>query len=132
MTDAEWIAAVLASAEAGPTKSDLKDAPLLDHWSNVSYPGEDVMRLFGVVKNHPTIDDRTLTTSPLFAVNLAAGWARTRSRWYRLSPNFVPAIEADRDAELAALVAGLDVLRAGIRRSLREHQNTENKTSKPD
>lgn len=112
--NADWIRSILESIKTGPSEAELDEAPTLDRWSNVSYPNEDVMRLHGVVTGHPTIDDRTLTTSPLFAVDVDSGLARSRSRWYRLTPNFVPANEHERDAELAALVRCLDVQRKSL------------------
>jgi hypothetical protein len=119
------MSSILKSVESGPSERELDEAPLLDQWSNVSFPDEDVMRLFGAVVGHPTICDRTLTTSPLFAVDLSAGLARTRSRWYRLTSNFVPANEDEREAELDALVTALDVLRTSLRSQLNDQMEVE-------
>lgn len=123
--NALWMSSILKSVESGPSERELDEAPLLDQWSNVSFPNEDVMRLFGIVVGHPTICDRTLTTSPLFAVDLRAGFARTRSRWYRLTSNFVPANEDEKEAELDALVAALNVLRTSLRSLLNDQMEVE-------
>jgi hypothetical protein len=64
--------------------NDLNEAPLLTDWtaSNRLRPC-----LEGTVIGHPRLGDRTISTSELFAIDRKAGWARTFSRFYRLSPS---------------------------------------------
>ncbi|WP_428990946.1 DUF6634 family protein [Methylocapsa aurea] len=40
--------------------------------------------LAGAVAGHPALGDRSIVTSDLCALDAAAGWARTSSRFYRL------------------------------------------------
>lgn len=66
-----------------PTSADLGDAPILD-----AYQPNLVLTpvLCGDVTGHPILTGvgRTITTSPLYAVDRVNGWARTQSRLYRL------------------------------------------------
>lgn len=44
----------------------------------------DYTILYGRVAGHPTLRGPALKTSPLLRLNVAAGWARTVSRFYHL------------------------------------------------
>lgn len=83
----------IAEAEAGPTKGDLMNAPLIDHWRPLR-SGARTIVLWGNVTGHPLLSRITTTTSPLLAIDVQAGWARTRSRWYALGRPFA-ALEAE-------------------------------------
>ena len=77
------VRAAIAAAEAGPAPGDLADAPVMREWSVATYPGRFDVRLHGRVKGHPTIDDPTVTTSPVLAIDPGdgkMGWARTAGR----------------------------------------------------
>ena len=73
----------IEQAERGPQPGDLDGAPLLINWFLRS-AGNTVIVAEGEVRGHPEIDDPWMTTSPVLGFNGAAGWMRTRSRWYRL------------------------------------------------
>lgn len=59
------------------------EAPLLESWSLGS---RGAACLVGMSYGHPVLhgDRREIITSDLVAFSEALGWARTRSRWYRL------------------------------------------------
>ncbi|MGA0613337.1 DUF6634 family protein [Paracoccus sp. KR1-242] len=77
----------IAEAEAGPTGADLINAPVIDHWRPLR-SGSHTIALWGNVSGHPLLGRDTATTSPLLAINVQAGWARTKSRWYALGRPF--------------------------------------------
>lgn len=92
----------IAEAEAGPTTADLANAPLIDHWRALR-SGSRTVVLWGNVSGHPLLGNDSTTTSPLLAIDVQAGWARTRSRWYVLGRPF---------AELeAALAESMEVVK---------------------
>jgi hypothetical protein len=71
------------ASSGSPAPSDLQGAPLLTSWKLSSRP---VRCLVGHVQGHPLLDGTLITTSPLWAVDLDAGWVRTESRFYTLGP----------------------------------------------
>jgi hypothetical protein len=85
--DGKDLLAALDEAEAGPEPDDLQSAPMIDNWFLIWRDG-DVVRADGNVHDHPTIDDRWVTTSPVFGYDYdfdrKEGWLRSISRWYRL------------------------------------------------
>jgi hypothetical protein len=66
-----------------PTTDELENAPKIFDWT-VELSGDGGAVLVGVVVGHPVIHDGPVTTSRLQCLDIAGGWARTRSRWYRL------------------------------------------------
>lgn len=74
---------LIAMTEAGPSKSEISDAPFLDDWGAAKY-GPTSVCLFGVVSGHPVLNDGLIITSKLIAIYELLGWVRTASRWYRL------------------------------------------------
>lgn len=85
-SDRAWFDKVLraiAAAEAGPSEADLAQAPVLSDWKAAISPGGNIM-LWGEVTDHPLLGNASIHTSQLIAIDAAAGWARTASRWYRL------------------------------------------------
>lgn len=75
------------SRSPAPTPAELASAPLISSWIMTIHPGDGMPSLFGIVVNHPLIaDGKSAITSELVAMNRGAGWARTRSRYYRLGP----------------------------------------------
>jgi hypothetical protein len=65
-----------------PRPSSLKSAPRIEEWSHSA-----LFRpcLVGRVTGHPLLADQPrIRTSQLIVVDAEAGWARTRSRFYRL------------------------------------------------
>lgn len=83
----------IAEAESGPSHADLIDAPIIDHWLPLR-SGSHTIVLWGNVSGHPLLGRDTTTTSPLLAIDVEAGWARTKSRWYALGRPFA-ALEAE-------------------------------------
>ena len=79
-----WIDKVLAAitaVEAGPSETDIADAPVLDCWRPlISRKGN--MTIWSLVSGHPRLGNNQITTSQLVAIDAAQGWARTASRWY--------------------------------------------------
>lgn len=68
-----------------PGPAELADAPILSHWSVEPLPG-GMICLIGEVAGHPKLADGWCTTSVVLAADLADGWIRTVSRYYRLGP----------------------------------------------
>lgn len=66
-----------------PGASELSDAPILDQWVTRYRTGP---ALVGMVQGHPLLNDGQIVTSEVYAIDAAAGWARTFSRFYRLGP----------------------------------------------
>jgi hypothetical protein len=97
MDEIDAFLAAKEDAERGPNEQDLLDAPTLNPWRIHQNHGSNVLYLYGRVQNHPTIKDEFLTTSPLLGFDHAAGWARTRSRWYRIGPDWEDVKSTDRD-----------------------------------
>ncbi|MDF3608352.1 ATP-dependent Lon protease [Paracoccus sp. DMF-8] len=94
--DRAWFDKVLraiAAVEAGPTEEDLAQAPILSDWKAAISPGGHVM-LWGEVTDHPLLGNASIHTSQLIAIDPAAGWARTASRWYRLGRS-IDALEVE-------------------------------------
>lgn len=73
----------IEQAERGPQPGDLDDAPMLFNWF-LRTAGNTAIVAEGEIRGHPEVDDPWITTSPVLGFNGAAGWMRTRSRWYRL------------------------------------------------
>lgn len=78
----------------GPNAEQLAQSPLLSGWVLVRI-GEGVSTLHGDVSNHPTIRDCRIVTSPVIGIHYEDGWARTRSRWYRLGQSLVEELERE-------------------------------------
>ena len=75
--------AALARGEA-PSSTVLAAAPLITDWS-LAARMIPVAALTGTVVGHPVITTgHVAITSELFAIDRVKGWARTRSRFYRL------------------------------------------------
>ena len=73
------------TAGAAPHPRDLDSAPLLSRWQRGAMPALEPV-LIGVVDGHPRLPGRRqVATSRLIALDAEQGWARTVSRWYRLS-----------------------------------------------
>lgn len=87
----------IEDADRGPSEHDLTDAPILNPWQILQENEPPILRLYGCATGHPTIDDDFLTTSPLLAFDPASGWARTRSRWYKIGPDWEDVKSSDRD-----------------------------------
>lgn len=85
--DRAWIDRALQAiveAEAGPSTADIASAPILSDWTSAICLFGNV-NLVGSVTKHPTLESQIISTSHLIAINPAAGWARTMSRWYQLA-----------------------------------------------
>ena len=69
-----------------PSEPELAAAPLLSNWSLARVSGDVGLALVGSVRGHPRLGDRpAIVTSELVAFYPDDGWARTRSRVYRLA-----------------------------------------------
>jgi uncharacterized protein DUF6634 len=72
------------TAGGAPDQHDLALAPLLSGWRRSLVPVVEPV-LIGTVEGHPHLSGRRrVATSRLLALDPAAGWARTMSRWFRL------------------------------------------------
>ncbi|MDU0342064.1 DUF6634 family protein [Bosea rubneri] len=73
----------LFCATKAPASAELATAPMLDRWLVTSRPA---YCLVGEVSGHPLLagSGRRVVTSDLVVIDGERGWARTRSRWYRL------------------------------------------------
>ncbi len=69
-----------------PSIHENPDAPFLEQRRLAVRP---VPILVGLVSGHPILPGirREIITSELVALSARLGWARTRSRWYRLGPS---------------------------------------------
>ncbi|WP_081636472.1 DUF6634 family protein [Methylobacterium sp. 285MFTsu5.1] len=66
-----------------PSESDLQNSPILFEWSVYIAP---VPHLVGIVHGHPYLPDGGIChTSELYTFDPVSGYARTLSRFYRLS-----------------------------------------------
>ncbi|NBZ89505.1 DUF6634 family protein [Stagnihabitans tardus] len=80
----DFLSQIEALSKATPAPPALRKAPLLDPWCAVIDQGCPV--LIGVVEGHPFLRlAGRMRSSPLFQVSRGQGWARTWSRFYRLS-----------------------------------------------
>ena len=86
----EVIAALEALEESStrtppPEPWELRLAPLIEDWIMIIVPRDKRPSLSGVVTGHPLIEDgKAVATSELVGINESAGWAKTKSRYYRL------------------------------------------------
>ncbi|MEL6061880.1 MULTISPECIES: DUF6634 family protein [unclassified Methylobacterium] len=75
-----------------PSEAELADAPFLDRWRLVGYPGfgPGAGRLcaHGNVQRHPRLPSGPCWTSPIVA--MGDGWIRTESRFYALGEPYKP------------------------------------------
>lgn len=87
----ELLLALAFSSGATPTPSadELAEAPLLSNWRLARVTGDVGLALVGSVEGHPRLGDRpAIVTSELVAFVPEQGWAMTRSRVYRLAPQY--------------------------------------------
>lgn len=113
----------LSEAERGPTPEDLADAPYLNPYRLEDH-GDGIQHLYGRVEGHPSIDDPYVTTSPVLAFDPDASWARTRSRWYRLGPDW-QLLEPDKRGETIRVVQEyLASLRSLVIKELHANEST--------
>jgi hypothetical protein len=76
-SDISWL-----QIEGQPADAVIRTSPILNRWSVGVLPATC---LIGSVSGHPLLGDRPrVRTTEVFAFDLVAGWARTRSRFYRL------------------------------------------------
>ncbi len=108
-------------AERGPTDEELSNAPLVDHYC-LERTGEVVHHIYGQVQGHPEISDPYVTTTPLFGFDPDAGWARTRSRWYRLGPDWLLPNPSERDEMARAIQRLLKATRKWVADELHDDQ----------
>ncbi|MBO9429586.1 DUF6634 family protein [Sulfitobacter sp. R18_1] len=84
---AQKLRSAIKAADAGPTETDLVDAPMLTYWRpHVSRLGAPI--LWGIASGHPRLTGGWITTSQLVAIDVDQGWARSASRWYALGRPF--------------------------------------------
>jgi hypothetical protein len=69
-----------------PSNHELGAAPRLTHWRSVAIFGSRLPALYGLCEGHPVLGSRAIMTSPVAAFDSERyEWARTVSRFYRLS-----------------------------------------------
>lgn len=110
------LARAVEDAESGPTTEALDGAPVLSDWRLVL--SGTMLLAEGDIEGHPTIKDPWIRTSPVLAFDTAAGWMRTRSRWYILGP----AADA---GELTTIEAGAQQMLAALRQKVRDAVSAE-------
>lgn len=111
----------IADAERGPTDEELSDAPYVNHY-RLERTGESGQRIYGQLHGHPTIDDPYVTTTPLFGFDPDEGWARTRSRWYRLGSDWLLPNPEERDEMVEAVQRLLKATRDWVAAEIHDDQ----------
>ncbi|WP_299938225.1 DUF6634 family protein [uncultured Pelagimonas sp.] len=114
----------IADAERGPTDEELTNAPIINHY-RLETIGQSVQQIYGKVQGHPTIDDPYVTTTPLFGFDPDAGWARTRSRWYRLGPDWLLPNPKERDEMIVAIQSLLKATRKWVMTEMKVAQKKD-------
>ncbi len=104
----------------GPKPDDLQSAPMLSPWVAVRDMQFGGAILVGLQTGHPTLTGRLINTSRLCGIDPGQAWARTASRWYRLSDpassrNMVEQL-GQRAAQFKGFVLDLPEVRAFIAR----------------
>lgn len=78
-----------------PSEAELADAPFLDQWRYVAYPGggpgAGAICAHGIVSRHPRLPSGPCWTSPIVAVG--ESWIRTHSRFYKMGQPHQPTAE---------------------------------------
>lgn len=115
-----------------PVPDDLSSAPQLSDYTIATGP-KGLLRLVGQVSGHPRLDDRWITTSPIWQIDAEGTCARTSSRWYRLAAGFRDSLEAEADPKAAVMaeqflssadaIAHLGFIRSIVERELRRRAN---------
>lgn len=101
--------AAIKAVEFGPAVPELARAPEIDLWLPVLHH-LGAPCLWGQVRDHPILGGDDIMTSPVVALNVEEGWARSCSRWYRLGRPFFRLRDAIA-AELSEMnPANLDLL----------------------
>lgn len=79
----ERLAADLRCMAAGvyPVASEMDQAPIIDQWALAT---RSMVSLVGLGTGHPLLGDGPIRTTEIWAIDTAAGWARTLSRLYVL------------------------------------------------
>lgn len=79
------LSAAIKDAQRGPSDEDLEDAPLIECWMPVRDPLFGRPLLIGQASQHPApVASRVDTTTPVVAIDVTMGFARTHDSWYRL------------------------------------------------
>lgn len=117
----EEVLRAIAEAEHGPTDAELLAAPYINHY-RVETIGKSVQQIYGQVQGHPTVDDPYVTTTPLFGFDPDAGWARSRSRWYKLGPDWLLPNPEERDEMVVAIQRLLKATRTWVMAELHDDQ----------
>lgn len=113
-----------------PIPDDLTSAPALSDYT-IAVDQMGLLRLVGQVCGHPRLGDAWITTSSIWQIDPRGTFARTSSRWYRLSAGFQESLEAGTDPTPAAMaeqfltpadaIAHLNYIRSIVERELRKH-----------
>jgi hypothetical protein len=79
----ERLAADLRYMAAGvyPPVAEIDQAPVIDQWTLAT---RSMVSLVGLGTGHPHLGDGPIRTTEIWAIDTAAGWARTLSRLYVL------------------------------------------------
>jgi hypothetical protein len=119
--DFDEVLRAIAEAERSPTDEELSNAPYVNHYRLENHGG-CVQRIYGQLEGHPSIGDPYVTTTPLFAFDPDAGWARTRSRWYLLGPDWQLPNPNERDDMTRAIQRLLKATRDWVAAELHDEQ----------
>lgn len=101
---------IFREANRSPTSKELEVAPYINPYRFVD-TGRGFQGLYGPVEGHPIILDPYITTTPVLGFDPDAGWARTRSRLYRLGPDWQFQCPGGRDEMLSGIQDYLRVIR---------------------
>lgn len=104
----------------GPVLTDLDDAPTLSHWVAILDPEYGGAILIGEPIGHPTCKGPLSHTSRLCALDQAGHWARTTTRWYRLSKPETGNSFIRRNGDRFAGISGLALNRWQVQQCIRE------------
>ena len=115
----EEVLRAIADAERGPTDEELSNAPTINLY-RLETIGESVQQIYGQVQGHPTIEEPYVTTTPLFGFDPDAGWARSRSRWYKLGPDWLLPNPEERDEMVVAIQRLLKATRTWVMAELHD------------
>lgn len=74
----------MTESQAGPSETDLANAPVLSNWIFARDSQFGGVTLLGTPFGHPLLHGPLISTSRLCGLDRDLFWARTLSRWYRL------------------------------------------------
>jgi len=67
-----------------PDRVTLATTLPIENWHFDFYPDSSDICIVGTVVGHPRLGNGIITTSPIMAIDLRQGWARTHGHFYKL------------------------------------------------